>query len=46
MFGAEDQANEAGEQQERVSSLSFTRETMIPFITKYTKTGSLYYTDD
>ena len=25
---------------------SRARETMMPFITKYTKTGSLYYTDD
>ena len=25
---------------------SRAKETMMPFITKYTKTGSLYYTDD
>jgi len=25
---------------------SRARETMMPFITRYTKTGSLYYTDD
>jgi len=42
----EDQVSVAGEQQGKISSSEFTRETMMSFITKYTKTGSLYYTDD
>ena len=43
---AEDQVNVAVDHQERISALLFIREMMMPSITKYTRTGSFYYTDD